>query len=140
MARAVNDGFGTEPDHVWYRAIPLGRVTEIPLLAIWRKGGNPMKKSMKDEIKGKFHEVKGSVKEKAGKVTNNPDLKAESHALSLPTASIGDLPAVLKYAGIAPGTVGVAQMNMVVPALAAGDYALQVSIGGVKSNSGLISV
>jgi uncharacterized protein (TIGR03437 family) len=61
-------------------------------------------------------------------------------SLSLPTASIGDLPAVLKYAGIAPGTVGVAQMNMVVPALAAGDYALQVSIGGVKSNSGLISV
>jgi uncharacterized protein YjbJ (UPF0337 family) len=33
-----------------------------------------MKKSMKDEIKGKFHEVKGKVKEKAGKVTNNPDL------------------------------------------------------------------
>ena len=30
-----------------------------------------MKKSMKDEIKGKFHEVKGKVKEKAGKVTNN---------------------------------------------------------------------
>ena len=28
-----------------------------------------MKESMKDEIKGKFHEVKGSVKEKAGKVT-----------------------------------------------------------------------
>ena len=30
-----------------------------------------MKKSMKDEIKGKFHEVKGKVREKAGKVTNN---------------------------------------------------------------------
>ena len=28
-----------------------------------------MKKSMKDEIKGKFHEVKGKVKEKAGKVS-----------------------------------------------------------------------
>ena len=38
---------------------------------------------MKDEIKGKFHEVKGSVKEKAGKVTNNPDLKAEGHAEKL---------------------------------------------------------
>ena len=32
-----------------------------------------MKKSMKDEIKGKFHEVKGKVKEKAGKVTNDPN-------------------------------------------------------------------
>jgi uncharacterized protein YjbJ (UPF0337 family) len=59
------------------------RLTEIPPLAIWRKGGNPMKKSMKDEIKGKFHEVKGSVKEKAGKVTNNPDLKAEGHTEKL---------------------------------------------------------
>lgn len=42
-----------------------------------------MNKSMKDEIKSKFHEVKGSVKEKAGKVTNNPDLKAEGHAEKL---------------------------------------------------------
>jgi uncharacterized protein YjbJ (UPF0337 family) len=46
-------------------------------LAKWRK---PDEKSMKDEIKGKFHEVKGSAKEKAGKVTNNPDLRAEGHA------------------------------------------------------------
>ena len=42
-----------------------------------------MNKSMKDEIKGKFHEVEGSAKEKAGKVTNNPDLKAEGHAEKL---------------------------------------------------------
>jgi uncharacterized protein YjbJ (UPF0337 family) len=42
-----------------------------------------MKKSMKDEIKGKFHEVEGKAKEKVGKVTNNPDLKAEGHAEKL---------------------------------------------------------
>ena len=42
-----------------------------------------MKKSMKDEIKGKFHEVEGKVKEKVGKVTNNPDLTAEGHAEKL---------------------------------------------------------
>ena len=34
-----------------------------------------MKKSVKDEIKGKFHEVKGNVKEKAGKVTKQSGLK-----------------------------------------------------------------
>ena len=39
-----------------------------------------MKPSMKDEIQGTFHEVKGKVKEKAGQVTNNPDLKAEGKA------------------------------------------------------------
>ena len=36
-----------------------------------------MKSSTKDQIRGKLHEVKGTVKEKAGQVTNNPDLEAE---------------------------------------------------------------
>jgi uncharacterized protein YjbJ (UPF0337 family) len=54
-----------------------------PAPAIGEKEENLVKKSMKDEIKGTFHEVKGSVKEKAGKVTNNPDLKAEGHAEKL---------------------------------------------------------
>jgi uncharacterized protein YjbJ (UPF0337 family) len=36
-----------------------------------------MKPSTKDEAEGKFHEVKGKVKEKAGQLTNNPDLEAE---------------------------------------------------------------
>ena len=55
-------------------------------------------------------------------------------------ASIGGLSAELTYAGPAPQTVGVQQMNMRVPALPPGDYPLQVSSGGVTSNSGLISV
>jgi len=36
-----------------------------------------MKPSTKDQIAGKLHEVKGNVKEKAGQVTNNPNLEAE---------------------------------------------------------------
>jgi uncharacterized protein YjbJ (UPF0337 family) len=36
-----------------------------------------MKNSTKDEIEGKFHEVKGNLKKKAGEITNNPRLKAE---------------------------------------------------------------
>ena len=36
-----------------------------------------MKQSTKDKAKGKFHEVKGGVKEKVGRATNNPDLEAE---------------------------------------------------------------
>ncbi len=36
-----------------------------------------MKDSTKDKAKGKVHEVKGSVKEKAGRATNNPNLEAE---------------------------------------------------------------
>ena len=36
-----------------------------------------MKQSTKDTAKGKFHEVKGKVKEKVGRATNNPKLEAE---------------------------------------------------------------
>lgn len=36
-----------------------------------------MKPSTQDQIAGKLHEVKGDVKEKAGQVTNNPNLAAE---------------------------------------------------------------
>jgi uncharacterized protein YjbJ (UPF0337 family) len=36
-----------------------------------------MKQSTKDKAKGKFHEVKGKVKEQVGRATNNPDLEAD---------------------------------------------------------------
>jgi uncharacterized protein YjbJ (UPF0337 family) len=33
--------------------------------------------STKDQVAGGVHELKGAVKEKAGQLTNNPDLEAE---------------------------------------------------------------
>ena len=36
-----------------------------------------MKPSTKDEIAGTAHEVKGKIKEKAGALTNDPDLEGE---------------------------------------------------------------
>ena len=36
-----------------------------------------MKDSTKDKIEGTTHQVKGTVKEKIGHATNNPDLEAE---------------------------------------------------------------
>jgi uncharacterized protein YjbJ (UPF0337 family) len=36
-----------------------------------------MKNSTKDQASGKAHEVKGAVKEKVGRATNDPDLEAE---------------------------------------------------------------
>ena len=60
--------------------------------------------------------------------------------MTAPAASIGNVPATLRYAGPAPLTVGVGQMNILVPDLAPGDYPLQVTISGVASNSGLISI
>ena len=36
-----------------------------------------MKTSTKDKAEGTFHEMKGKVKEVAGKITDNPKLEAE---------------------------------------------------------------
>ena len=36
-----------------------------------------MKRSARNKAKGKFHEVKGKIKEKIGRATNNPRLEAE---------------------------------------------------------------
>jgi uncharacterized protein YjbJ (UPF0337 family) len=36
-----------------------------------------MKPSTEDELKGKAHEVKGAIKETAGKVIGNPKLESE---------------------------------------------------------------
>ena len=35
-----------------------------------------MKSSTKNKAKGKFHEIKGTVREKAGQLTNNRSLQA----------------------------------------------------------------
>ena len=39
-----------------------------------------MKQSTRNKAKGKFHEVKGKVKEKLGGVTNKPKLRAQGQA------------------------------------------------------------
>jgi uncharacterized protein YjbJ (UPF0337 family) len=39
-----------------------------------------MKDSTKDQAEGKFHEVKGTVKEKIGHATDNPNLEDEGTA------------------------------------------------------------
>ena len=36
-----------------------------------------MKTSAKDQIKGSFHEVKGTIKEEVGKATSDRNLRAE---------------------------------------------------------------
>jgi uncharacterized protein (TIGR03437 family) len=56
-------------------------------------------------------------------------------------AAIGSTAATVSFAGLAPGFVGLLQMNIVVPStLAAGDYPLTITIHGESSNSATISV
>jgi uncharacterized protein (TIGR03437 family) len=57
------------------------------------------------------------------------------------SATIGSTAATVSFAGLAPGFVGLLQMNIVVPStLAAGDYPLTITIHGETSNTGTISV
>jgi uncharacterized protein YjbJ (UPF0337 family) len=39
-----------------------------------------MKPGLQDEVEGKLHNFKGKVKEKVGKLTNDPDLETEGQA------------------------------------------------------------
>ena len=39
-----------------------------------------MKPSTDDKTAGKIHEVKGTIKEKVGELTQNPDLEADGRA------------------------------------------------------------
>jgi uncharacterized protein YjbJ (UPF0337 family) len=43
-------------------------------------GVSKMKPSIKNEIAGKVHEVKGKIKKKAGQMTNDPDLEGKGLA------------------------------------------------------------
>ena len=42
-----------------------------------------MKPSTQDQVEGTLHEIKGRAKEAAGRVTDNPKLKAEGQAEEL---------------------------------------------------------
>jgi uncharacterized protein (TIGR03437 family) len=56
------------------------------------------------------------------------------------TVSLGGSNATVKFAGMTPGFAGLMQVNFVIPSLAAGDYPIQVSIGGTASNQPLMTV
>ena len=42
-----------------------------------------MSSSTKNRVEGKFHELKGKVKQKAGRAINNPDLESEGKSENL---------------------------------------------------------
>jgi uncharacterized protein (TIGR03437 family) len=56
------------------------------------------------------------------------------------TATIGGMPATVLFAGLAPGYVGLYQVNIMVPQLASGNYPLQISAGSVSSNTATIGI
>src|SRR5262249_55902593 len=54
---------------------------------------------------------------------------------SLPAAvTIGGQPASALFVGLTPGSISLAQANVVVPSLPPGDYPVMITIGGAASN------
>jgi len=56
------------------------------------------------------------------------------------SATVGGLDAEIRFAGMAPGAVGVFQVNLRIPTLAPGDYQLAVEVGASISNTALLTV
>ena len=66
----------------------MGIPTKTVVIRVDKKSGNKirimkehtMKSSGRDKAEGKFHELKGKVREMAGKITDNPKLLAKGKA------------------------------------------------------------
>jgi uncharacterized protein (TIGR03437 family) len=57
------------------------------------------------------------------------------------SATVGTVPVTtIDYIGLAPGSIGLYQLNFVVPQIAKGAYALQIDIAGQASNKPLMNV
>jgi uncharacterized protein (TIGR03437 family) len=56
------------------------------------------------------------------------------------TVTIGGQPAAATFAGLTPGSVSLAQANVVVPQLASGDYPVVITVGSAASNAPVISI
>ena len=75
----VNSAQTSESSEIYKSGSP-HKVSEGPQSELHEGRRRHMKTSTKDNIKGSFHEVKGTIKEEVGKVTGDRNLKAEGKA------------------------------------------------------------
>jgi uncharacterized protein (TIGR03437 family) len=63
-----------------------------------------------------------------------------SYPTGLVEVKIGGIPAEVQFAGLAPGFVGLLQLNVRVPDVSSGERALELTIGGVAAKPAVIFV
>jgi len=56
------------------------------------------------------------------------------------TATMGGADSKVLFAGLTPGSIGLGQVNMIVPSLVAGDYQVVITADGAPSAPALVSV
>ena len=82
-----------------------------------------------------------------GAVNNPPDVGRPAQASPLsttttsPSVTIGGRAAAVSFSGLAPGFVGLYQVNVTLPdGVAAGDQPVVLTIGGISSNTVTLSI
>jgi uncharacterized protein (TIGR03437 family) len=75
-------------------------------------------------------------------VESGAESKADPPSLPLATvrAKLGGKTAEVTFAGLAPGFVGLLQVNLLVPDIAAGEQALELTVGDAAANPTVLSV
>ena len=67
-------------------------------------------------------------------------VKPVSYVKANASATIGGKPADILFLGMEPYFVGIVQADVKIPDLKTGSYPVVVTVGGVKSNAGIVSV
>jgi uncharacterized protein YjbJ (UPF0337 family) len=67
-------------DAVHITRLVRNHAADAPLVKIEILKEDSMKSSIRDKTEGRFHELKGKVREMAGKITDNPKLRAKGKA------------------------------------------------------------
>lgn len=82
----------------------------------------------------------GPVQAAGPLVTGSPAPAGLSWLTGSYSVTVGTVPAHIDYIGLTPGSIGLYQVNFVVPQLAKGSYAVQINIAGQVSNKPLMTV
>jgi len=75
-----------------------------------------------------------------GKVTSGAETAGAYQLSGASSVTLDGKPAVVNYIGLTSGSIGLYQVNFVVPSVPAGNRSLVITIAGAASNSPLVSV
>ena len=82
----------------------------------------------------------GPVQATGPLVTGSPAPNGLSWVTGPYAVTVGDVQATVDYIGLTPGSVGLYQVNFVIPPVAKGTYPLEINIAGQVSNKPVITV